>query len=67
VSLPRKEAENKICPILTLAYRQIAYCQTTKCMLWSEMANPEYGLCEIKEFFKGLERLSRNIPKEWKK
>jgi len=63
VSLPRKEAGNKICPILSLAIRRIAYCQTENCMMWSQMANPEYGLCEMKKFFEGLERLSRNVPK----
>jgi hypothetical protein len=52
VHMKNSEARNKVCPILSRATHQIAYCQGRDCMFWSPMADPEYGVCELKEYLK---------------
>jgi hypothetical protein len=52
VHMKNSEARNKVCPILSRATHQIAYCQGRDCMFWSSMADPEYGVCELKEYLK---------------
>jgi hypothetical protein len=52
VSVANKDARNKVCPLLSLAIRKVAYCQGKDCMFWSETGNPEHGVCELKEYLK---------------